>query len=171
MDERNYQIIQSVKAYCADLLEQDREPLWTREDAEHIAGLFNQASEPWVLFVFVDEKTGSTDVGYRTKDGREWFPILRQMRNQTGSGLFEKMERRPLVGGTVDPSVIRRMSDDELAAKSGVGQTLLDLDPWRAMRSLRHARIEQVRGAREGDSCLRVMAAARPTRRRGSRST
>jgi hypothetical protein len=36
-------------------------------------------------------------VGYRTDDGREWFHILRQMRNAVGSGLLETM-RGPFEG-------------------------------------------------------------------------
>jgi hypothetical protein len=49
-------------------------------------------SEPFALFRYIDERTGASDVGYRTRDGREWFHVLRQMRNTPGSGLFETMK-------------------------------------------------------------------------------
>lgn len=101
----NDEIIEAVQNYCAELHaahvereEQygrvDWQKAWTGEDAKHVAGLLNQASgefDPWSLFRFMDEQTGSWRVGYRTKDGREWFHILRQMRNTREGGLFETL--------------------------------------------------------------------------------
>lgn len=92
------QIIRAVQLYCADVAERDegRHPFmlqqWTRADGEHVARLLLLDSEPWDLFRYIDERTGASDVGYRTPDGREWFHVLRQMRNTPGSGLFETMK-------------------------------------------------------------------------------
>lgn len=80
------EIIRSIQDYCADLLEQGD---WNEADAKIVAGMFIESGDPWSLFVFVDEQPGHWSVGYRTRDGREWFPILRQMRNAAGSGLLE----------------------------------------------------------------------------------
>lgn len=88
-------IIQRVQSYCADLAEKGGE--WTAEDGIALGNMFNEAADPFDLFTFVDEKTGHFTVGYRTDDGREWFHILRQMRNQPGSGLLETM-RGPYAG-------------------------------------------------------------------------
>jgi hypothetical protein len=89
-----YDVIRDVQEYCADILEEKR--AWTQEDAEHVASLFNQDDDPWGLFIHMDERTGGSDVGYQTKrTKREWFPILRQMRNTTGeAGLLEHLKRR-----------------------------------------------------------------------------
>lgn len=89
----DYDVTQDVKNYCADVAE--REPgengkVWTVADGVYVAGLFNQAKEPWGLFYDVDAGSG---VG-RTLDGREWFHVLRQMRNTPGSGLFENLRGR-----------------------------------------------------------------------------
>ena len=88
-----FDLIREIQTYCADIHEQ-RGGEWTEKDGRHVAGLLNKDAEPWDLFRYMDEKTGSSDVGYRTKDGREWFYILRQMRNTVGSGLFENMTPR-----------------------------------------------------------------------------
>ena len=85
-------IIRLVQTYCADLHESGRE--WTTEDAEHIAGWLNRDENPGGLFRFIDEKPGDWRVGYKTKDGREWFHILRQMRNKPGSGLLENLRKQ-----------------------------------------------------------------------------
>jgi len=95
------QIVRAIQDYCADIhtakVERDERlgkidgPAWTGENAEHIAALLNESDNPMGLFRFIDEKTGDWRVGYRTQDGREWFHILRQMRNTPGSGLFENM--------------------------------------------------------------------------------
>jgi hypothetical protein len=94
-------IIREVQDYCADLYEAQVVAdekfgkvdgnAWTTKDGEHVASLLNQDPDPWGLFSYMDERTGAYDVGYRTKDDREWFHILRQMRNQVGSGLFENL--------------------------------------------------------------------------------
>ena len=99
-----HEIIREIQTYCADLHEaqvvRDEKfgkvdgPAWTTEDGAYIARLLNQDSDPWGLFRHMDERTGGSDVGYRTRDGREWFYILRQMRNQVGSGLFENLNPR-----------------------------------------------------------------------------
>jgi len=83
------EIVRRVQAKCADLHEQGGN--WTTEDGIEIGKMFNESADPFSLFRFVDERTGDPAVGYRTKDGREWFHILRQMRNQPGSGLLETM--------------------------------------------------------------------------------
>lgn len=85
---RRLHIIRGVQEFCADLAETDS---WTTEDAEFIANFINQDEDPWGLFRHMDERTGASDVGYKTKDGREWFYILRQMRNQPSSGLLENL--------------------------------------------------------------------------------
>jgi len=97
----NDEIIQAVQDYCADIhaakVERDERlgkvdgPAWTGADAEHIAALLNESDKPMWLFRFMDEQTGDWRVGYRTRDGREWFHILRQMRNTRGSGLLENI--------------------------------------------------------------------------------
>ena len=102
----NGEIIEAVQTYCADLhaaheasggLDRaDGSIAWTRENAEHVAGLFNQASgefDPFGLFRLMDEQTGSWRVGYRSKDGREWFHVLRQMRNAREGGLFDYLSK------------------------------------------------------------------------------
>jgi len=85
-------LIREIQTYCADIDEAGRD--WTEQDGAHIASLLNKSGDPWGLFRFMDERTGDSLVGYRTRDGREWFHILRQMRNTVGSGLFENMEPR-----------------------------------------------------------------------------
>lgn len=108
---RRDEIIPLIQAYCADIHEKavarDEEFGkvdgfdWTRKDAEYIASVLNRDAEgdPWGLFRFIDERTGDWRVGYTTKDGREWFHILRQMRNTVDSGLFENL--RPQNPGLV----------------------------------------------------------------------
>lgn len=91
--ERDYDLIGEVQMYCADIHEH-RGGEWTTEDGEHVASILNRSSDAWGLFRYMDEKTGSSDVGYRTRDGREWFYVLRQMRNTVGSGLFENLTPR-----------------------------------------------------------------------------
>jgi hypothetical protein len=94
------EIIRAVQGYCADVAERDAEneipnrvqgTFWNEEDGRHVAELLNQDDDPWGLFRFIDEKTGDSMVGYRTRDGREWFHVLRQMRNTVGSGLLENL--------------------------------------------------------------------------------
>lgn len=101
----NDDIIRLVQDYCANLLEAhvereerlgkvDGDRAWEPMHAEYVAGLLNQANgefDPWGLFAFMDEQTGSWRVGYKTTDGREWFCILRQMRNERDGqgGLFD----------------------------------------------------------------------------------
>lgn len=82
-------LIREIQDHCADLLERERE--WDISDGHYVASLFNRDPDPTALFTFMDEKTGDHRVGYRTRDEREWFPILRQMRNQVGSGLMENI--------------------------------------------------------------------------------
>jgi hypothetical protein len=84
------EIIRKIQIFCADI-ESDNDGEWTRGDATFIAALLNKSEHPTRLFRFIDEKTGSTYVGYRTRDGREWFHILRQMRNEVDSGLLENL--------------------------------------------------------------------------------
>jgi hypothetical protein len=86
------EIIRDIQTYCADIAD-DGEP-WTTEHADEIAAMLNQSKNPRALFSFMDERTGSSYVGYRTRDGREWFHILRQMRNTRGCGLLENLGRR-----------------------------------------------------------------------------
>ena len=98
------EIIREIQAYCADLHEAHVEheerlgrvdglKAWDAENAAHIASLLNRSPKPMSLFRFMDERTGSSHVGYQTRDGREWFHILRQMRNTRGSGLLENLTR------------------------------------------------------------------------------
>ncbi len=92
-------IVREVQTYCADIADKVKAlpdgwadgDDWTEADGAHIAGLLNRSENPTALFRYIDEKTGSMDVGYRTRDGREWFHILRQMRNTPGSGLLENL--------------------------------------------------------------------------------
>lgn len=85
------QIIRAVQNYCADILASGRE--WNEGDAKQVAGFLNYADDPFALFRELDERTGDWRIGYRTQDGREWFPILRQMRNRRECGLFAYMGR------------------------------------------------------------------------------
>lgn len=82
-------IVRQIQTCCADL--EAEGGTWDRGDATFIAALLNKSSDPAALFRFMDEKTGSMYVGYRTEDGREWFHILRQMRNAQDSGLLENL--------------------------------------------------------------------------------
>jgi hypothetical protein len=90
-------IVREIQSYCADLEEAQQQGIpghaWNKANAEHVASLFNRSENPVALFRFVDERTGSHYVGYRTRDGREWFHILRQMRNTRESGLLENLGR------------------------------------------------------------------------------
>jgi hypothetical protein len=91
------EIIRAVQDYCADIAEReqgDHPRQWTLADAEHVAELLNEDPQPWGLFRHIDEQTGASDVGYRTRDGREYFHVLRQMRNTPGSGLLETLRKR-----------------------------------------------------------------------------
>ena len=90
--EEDRPIIREVQQRCADIHESGED--WTNEQAAEISAMFCKSDDPWGLFRFVDERTGTMDVGYRTKDGREWFHILRQMRNTVGSGLLENFPSR-----------------------------------------------------------------------------
>lgn len=81
-------IVRDVQDLCAMLAERGG---WTAEDAVEVAEILNASPAPRSLFRFMDEKTGSMYVGYRTRDGREWFHVLRQMRNARGSGLLENL--------------------------------------------------------------------------------
>ena len=87
-----YEIIRAIQGYCANIHAAKTD--WTELDGRHIAHLLNKDDDPWGLFRFMDEKTGHFTVGYQTKDGREWFHILRQMRNTPGSGLFEGLREK-----------------------------------------------------------------------------
>jgi len=93
------QIIREVQDYCADLHEAQQQGIpghaWSTKDAEHVASLLNRDADPVGLFRFIDERTGDWRVGYRTRDGREWLHILRQMRNTRGSGLLENLGHSP----------------------------------------------------------------------------
>ena len=93
MTNEDYNLIREIQHHCADIADLEREDAykWSEQDGAAIAALFNRSSDPWGLFQHMDERTGGSDVGYRTKDGREWFYVLRQMRNTVGSGLFENM--------------------------------------------------------------------------------
>jgi hypothetical protein len=73
-------IIAEVQNFCADLAEFGD---WNNVDAKTLASIFNQDSDPVGLFREMDERTGGSGIGYRTRDGsdREWHYILRQMRN------------------------------------------------------------------------------------------
>jgi hypothetical protein len=85
------EIVRQIQDNLADIHEEGRD--WNRGDATFVAALLNKSADPINLFRFMDEKTGSSYVGYRTRDGREWFHILRQMRNTPGSGLLENLSK------------------------------------------------------------------------------
>jgi hypothetical protein len=87
---RDAELIRTVQGYCA-AIEEHQGGKWTTKDGENIAAILNESDDPVGLFRFIDEQTGSSLVGYRTRDGREWFHILRQMRNTVGSGLLENL--------------------------------------------------------------------------------
>jgi len=88
-----YEIIHEAQNFCADLAELND---WNNVDAKTLAKILNQDSEPWALFRLMDEKTGGPGIGYKTRDGtdREWFHIMRQMRNDPDCILLEELERR-----------------------------------------------------------------------------
>ena len=91
MTNERYDIIRAVQSYCADVHEAGVD--WTEADGLAVATLINQDDDPVGLFRFMDEKTGHSSVGYKTRDGRDWFHILRQMRNRPRSGLLENLRR------------------------------------------------------------------------------
>jgi hypothetical protein len=93
-------LVRRIQAICANIAERaeytddvtllpnDRQgpsALWGDDDVEAIAAVFRESPDPRGLFRYMDEKTGSSDVGYRTRDGREWFHILRQIRNASAT--------------------------------------------------------------------------------------
>jgi hypothetical protein len=78
-------IIGAVQSYCANIAERDTG--WTTDDAAQVAAFLNEDDDPYELFRLMDE-TMSTR---RTSDGREWFYVMRQMRNTVGSGLLENL--------------------------------------------------------------------------------
>lgn len=82
-------IVREVQFICAGIAASGAR--WDAKDGATIAAILNRSDNPGALFRFIDEKTGSSYVGYRTQDGREWFHILRQMRNTPGSGLLENL--------------------------------------------------------------------------------
>jgi len=90
LSEKEINIVREIQTICADIHEFS-EGKWNKEEASEIAMLFNTCDSPFAVFRHVDEKTGGSDVGYKTRDGREWFHILRQMRNTPGSGLLENL--------------------------------------------------------------------------------
>lgn len=96
LSQERLDIIREVQAYCADTYEryEGADVSWMEADAKHVAEILNRDRDPWGLFAFIDEKTGHFAVGYKTKDGREWFHILRQMRNTREGGLFEYLRDR-----------------------------------------------------------------------------
>ena len=85
------EINREVQDFCAFLHE--RGAGWTPVDAARVADMLNADEDPWGLFRFMDERTGDWRVGYKTRDGREYFHILRQMRNRREGGLFEYLRR------------------------------------------------------------------------------
>ena len=87
--EADREIVEQIQNHCADVHESGEG--WTRGDGTFVAALLNKSDNPVALFRFIDERTGSHYIGYRTRDGREWFHILRQMRNAASSGLLENL--------------------------------------------------------------------------------
>lgn len=97
-------LIRELQECCAIIEERDetflptpirgekREQIWSDWDVIEVARIFNRSEDPISLFRFVDERTGDFRVGYKTRDGREWFHVLRQMRNS--SGMFFDLIRR-----------------------------------------------------------------------------
>jgi hypothetical protein len=81
-------IVRELQTFCADIHEKKQQQ-WTDEDVRTVVGLFSRSKDPKSLFRFMDERTGTSYVGYRTPDNREWFHILRQMRND--SDLFHDL--------------------------------------------------------------------------------
>lgn len=117
------ELVWEVQQFCARLLEEDPRTGyargWTHSDAVHVAGIFNRSKDPYELFRYVDEQTGAVDVGYRTRDGREWFPALRQMRNEKGSGLLETLR-----GVESEVEWAKRVDSEGLAAMLSVADIL-----------------------------------------------
>lgn len=87
-----YGTINEVQMFCADLHEFGQG--WNNTDAKTLAAIFNQYNDPVGLFRFMDEQTGHFSVGYETKDGREWFHILRQMRNDKDCVFLNELARK-----------------------------------------------------------------------------
>lgn len=86
-------IIAQVQNFCADLHEFGEG--WNNVDAKTLASIFNQDRDPVGLFREMDERTGGSGIGYRTRDGRnrEWFHILRQMRNDKDCVFLHELAR------------------------------------------------------------------------------
>lgn len=87
-----YGTIKEIQHFCADLAEFDQG--WNNTDAKTLASIFNDYDDPVGLFRYMDERTGASDVGYTTRDGREWFHILRQMRNDPDCVLLDELARK-----------------------------------------------------------------------------
>ena len=105
LPEQDTALVRELQEYCAGVAargehftptllahDQEGETCWSDWDVMEIARIFNRSESPVSLFRFVDEKTGSSSVGYKTRDGREWFYVLRQIRNS--SGIFFDILRR-----------------------------------------------------------------------------
>lgn len=80
--------IRQLQELCAGI-HADKRQEWDDDDVRAVVAILNSSDEPRRLFRFIDERTGTSYVGYRTRDGREWFHILRQMRND--SDLFHQL--------------------------------------------------------------------------------
>lgn len=85
--EEDRELVLEIQALCADIAESGKD--WTDADVITVTSILNRSVKPRSLFRFIDERTGSTYVGYQTRDRREWFHILRQMRND--SALFHDL--------------------------------------------------------------------------------
>jgi hypothetical protein len=81
------ELVREIQALCADISESEKD--WTDADVIAVTSILNRSAKPRSLFRFIDERTGTSYVGYHTRDGREWFHILRQMRND--SALFHEL--------------------------------------------------------------------------------
>jgi hypothetical protein len=81
------ELVREIQALCADISESKKD--WTDADVIAVTSILNRSAEPRALFRFIDERTGSSYVGYRTRDDREWFHILRQIRND--SAMFHEL--------------------------------------------------------------------------------
>jgi hypothetical protein len=81
-------LVREIQNLCADIAARTS-PKWGDVDVIAVTSVLNRSPRPRSLFRFIDERTGSSYVGYRTRDDREWFHILRQMRND--SSLFHEL--------------------------------------------------------------------------------
>jgi hypothetical protein len=153
LPEEERKLVERVQALCANIAERDEyqvmtpvgkgadwaQALWGDDDVRDVAAVISESDDPIGLFRFMDEKTGSTSVGYKTSDGHQWFHILRQMRNSSGI-FFDLLKEDPvydeaasMVEWVEEPSDPRNRDDnphpDALGEEEGLAAVAAPPEP------------------------------------------